>query len=152
MSPALVISGYAAVVSTISLVWQVFLWRERRRTRVAVGLRLFEVAVAGGEEQRVGVRAFNHSENAVRLTGAELEPQDGSGSRFFIARAPENPVISAHDSLDTWVARRALEEAGLDLSKPIVAIVRVADGGAFRSRPLVLAPEQSGQPLPRPST
>ena len=139
MDTSLIIAGYAAAVSTANVAWQVYQWREKRQVRVEIRLSLFEAEADGRVEQRVGVRAVNRSERPVRWTAAELEPQDGSARRFFIARPPENAVIAAHDSLDTWAVRAELEAAGLDLGRPVVAIVRLADGEEFRSPAQVLA-------------
>jgi hypothetical protein len=140
MNTALIIAGYAAAVSTASVAWQVYQWREKRQVRVEIRLSLFEVPAEGRVEQRVGLRAVNRSERPVRWAAAELEPQDGSARRFFIAQSPANPVIAAHDSLDTWAARAELEPAGLELTVPVVAIVRLTAGEEFRSPPHVLAP------------
>jgi hypothetical protein len=141
MDTALIIAGYAAAVSTANVAWGIYQWREKRQVRVEIRLSLLQVAADGRVEQRVGLRALNRSERPVRWAAAELEPQDGSERRFFIARPPENPLIAAHDSLDTWATRAELEVAGLELGRPVVAIVRLATGEEFRSPPYVLAGE-----------
>jgi hypothetical protein len=88
----------------------------------------------------VGICALNRSEHPVRWTAAELEEQDGSRPAL-LHRPPADPLIAAHDSLDTWATQAELEAAGLDLGIPLVAIMRLAAGDEFRSAPLTLAPE-----------
>jgi hypothetical protein len=136
---SLLIAGYAAAVATASVAWQVYQWREKRRIRLDIQLSLVEAMDGGSREERVRVRTVNRGEVPVRWTAAELEPQDGSSRRFFFGRPPDTPVIPAYDSLDTWATRADLEGAGLVLSDPVVAIVRVATGEEFRSPPQTLA-------------
>lgn len=137
---AVVVAAYAAVVATASLVWQIYAWRHRQKSRVVVSVRLAITSPAPGVTlHALSITATNNSEHAVRVTGAGLELNRPDGWQFHQALplygADLPGVIQPHDAGVAMVDREGAEGEGLDLAEPVVAWVRLATGEIVNSEP-----------------
>jgi hypothetical protein len=74
----------------------------------------------------------------MRVTGSAFDHQDGSPGRLFQMGTPTGAtipgVVPSNDSAETWWRVDDAQNAGLDLTKPLVARVFTATG-EFTSRP-----------------
>lgn len=143
MSAALVIAGYAAIVASLSLLWQIYLWRHRRRNHVEVSAQIALMGMTDGSSlQVIAVTATNHSEHPVRVTGAGIDLQDNSGAALHIIDPPPGStvpgVVQPHDSGQTFVAQGDYEDRGISPYDPVVAWVRLATGELVKSKPATL--------------
>jgi hypothetical protein len=143
---ALVVAIVAAALAAMSLVWQLLALRRRRRRRVEVDVRLgLPIFPQGGGDWSVFVEVVNGGEHPVRWVGAELELSDGR--RLHLMHQPpggELPaVVQPHESRQTWAPCRILEQGGLDLTQPVVAIVKLDSGEVARSRRRRLVPRSA---------
>jgi hypothetical protein len=81
-----VIAGYAAVVATAALGWEVWKQRQARRLRVDVvvdGVLLYGPPITG-IEWGVSIEVRNHGDHAVRVTMVGLLSQDDERRRISI--------------------------------------------------------------------
>jgi hypothetical protein len=137
---AAIIAGYAAVVATGSLGWQVYQWRHRRRSHVEVRVRWGLVAAEPNTVHAIIVTAVNRSEHRVRLTGFGLYLQDGSGDHFqqwrpFYGLPTLHGHIEPHDSEAGFLSPTDIETAGIDPHEPVTAWVQLATGETVNSSP-----------------
>lgn len=138
-----IVAGYAAVVSTASLAWQVWSWRLARKNRVTATVSAALVGLNSGEMvDAVSVDVVNRSDHAVRVKGVGLELQDGSGRQMHQMQTPPGATlpgtIPPHDSASTYfLAENIEQEAGIDVYAPIAAWVQLATGETVRSKPRV---------------
>jgi hypothetical protein len=137
-----IIAIYAGVVATASLLWQVYSWWHRRRHRVEVTASMALIGHAGVRAtQVIAVTATNRSEHPVRVAGAGLEAQDGSGFLLHVVQQPEGTratipgIVQPNDSGQTYLERPVVEENGISVVEPVVAWVRLATGEQLRSKP-----------------
>jgi hypothetical protein len=133
---ALIIAIAAAALATISLLVQLGSAARRRRRRLEVEVRLgLPIYKEGGGDWAVFVEVTNNTDQPVRWTSAALEMIDGR--RMYLMQHPpggELPVVlQPHDSHQTWIRCRDLEQMGLDLTEPIVAAARLDSGEVLRS-------------------
>lgn len=77
---AIIVAGYAAIVATASVVWQVYSWRHRRRSHVGVTVRYALAAPTDKTLHLIAIEATNRSEHTVRVAAAGLDLQDGGGA------------------------------------------------------------------------
>ena len=137
---AAVIAIYAAVVATGSLVWQIFTWRHKQRSRVEVSVRIAIAAPAPGvTQQAISITAANRSEHAVRVTSVGLDLNRDDGWQFHqavpILGASLPGIVQPHDAGVGMIDRENAEEEGLDLFQPVVAWIRLSTGEICRSNP-----------------
>jgi hypothetical protein len=137
---AVAVAAYAAVIATASLGWQIYAWRHRQQSRVVVSVRLAISSPAPGVTvQAISITATNNSEHAVRVTGAGLDLNRQDGWQFHQAApiygATLPGVIQPHDAGVAMIDRGGAEREGLDLTKPVVAWVRLATGETINSEP-----------------
>jgi hypothetical protein len=143
---ALVVAIAAAGLAAVALLWQLLELLRRRRRRVEVDVRLgLPIYPQGGGDWSVFVEVLNRSAHPVRWVGAELELRDGR--RLHLMHQPpggELPaVLQPHDARQTWAPCRILEQGGLDLTRRVVAIVRLDSGETVRSRKRRLVPRSA---------
>ena len=145
---ALVIAGYAAVVATVSLTWQIYSRRRSRRPDVEVTLRsaLFPAPVrsdgGGGAISElvwhVELRVANRGDKEVYVDGGGLELQDRSGRTFVKGRLEQPDTIPGtarpHHSLNLYFRNDALEENGIDVYRKLVGFANLATGETVRSK------------------
>ena len=138
---------YGAIVGTVSIVlgggslaWQIYSWRQDRRTRVAV--RLANGFLGGGAVQALlTITAVNYSAHPVTVNSVGLESQDGSKQWALLPMVPGSTipgVIKARDSGSTWVVVEDASRVGLDLFKPLIGRVDLSTGQTFQSKRTVL--------------
>ena len=140
---ALVIALIAALLAAVSLGWQLgAALTRRRRERVDVEARLgLPVYTQGRGRWAVFIEIANASDHPIRWVAAALELRDGR-TLYLMDHPPggELPaVIQPHDSHHTWVDCDEVERQGVNLHEPIAAIVKMATGEIYRSRPRRLA-------------
>jgi hypothetical protein len=136
-----VVAGYAAIVSTASLAWQVISWHLARRNRVKVAVKAALLGFDNGEMvDAVCVEVVNRSDHAVRVTGVGLFLQDGSGRQLHQIREPPGATIpgtvAAHDSGSTFFTVEDIEDS-VDVYEAITGWVQLATGEMVRSKPKV---------------
>lgn len=137
-----IVAGYAAIVSTASLVWQVTSWKLARKNRVEVSVAAALIGLTdGGMTDALAINLVNHSDHAVRVTGVGIDLQDGSGRQAHLVREPPGATIpgtvAPHDSGSTYFLTEELEESGVDIFGPIAGWVRLATGETMKSKPRV---------------
>jgi proteasome lid subunit RPN8/RPN11 len=138
-----IVAGYAAIVSTAGLAWQVYAWRMARKNRVEVSVSAAVVAPAEGTFQAVSISVVNRSDHAVRVTGVGLAFQDESRQQFHLFRPPQGAtipgVVKSHDSGSTYISNADVESGStIDVYEPITGWVRLATGEIVKSKPTTI--------------
>jgi hypothetical protein len=134
-----VIAGYAAIVATGGLAWQVYSWQHRRGVHVDVKVRYGIAAPIAEAVHMISIEACNRGEHVVRVDGIGLDLQDGSGStyqqvqKFNFATLPGS--IKPFDAANSFIAVAEAEQAGFDIYEPVTAWVRLATGETIKSAP-----------------
>jgi hypothetical protein len=134
---------YAAVIATVALGWQIYIWHRTRRTRVRVKLaNAIMPLVLGGVEHVISVEVINDSGHQVRVTGFGLMANDGSGQQaFFISPVAGSTLpgpIAPHDAatgLNPW---SGMVGAPIDFNRPVKAFAILASGERCFSKPTIL--------------
>jgi hypothetical protein len=134
----LALASYAAIVATLSLAWQVYLWWHRRSSHVKVSLVTTVIAHRGGEDlQAITIVATNRSEHPVRVTIAGIERHDDSGVHALTFTSPDGGtmpgVIQPHDSGEIKIEGEELRKNGVSLYDSIAGWVQLATGELLRS-------------------
>jgi hypothetical protein len=129
---------YAAMVATGGLGWQVWTWRQGRRS-VVVSLALRMFVLDSGPKWMVGIRVVNHHDHVVQVTSAGLLLPDG---REWVVthqdRLADLPgPVSAHDSGDLYVSVDAVEKS-FEMREPLKAWATLSTGETVHSRPVRL--------------
>ncbi len=136
MDSTTAIAGYAALVGTASLAWQIAHASRASRTRLEVEVRMGFLTFGPRLVDAVLITIFNRSDHAARVTSAGLHAQDGSGRIVNIVQAPQGGelphVIPPHDSHLTWIERADLPPE-IDIYEPLRAWARAASGERFDS-------------------
>jgi hypothetical protein len=140
---AALVAGYAAVVATASLAWQIYAWRHRHRSRVDVSVRLaIGAPSANATVHAISVTATNRSEHPVRVVGVGLDLNRPDGWQFHQAApiygATLPGVVQPHDAGEAMIDRGAAEQEDLDLGEPAIAWIRLATGETVNSEPTQL--------------
>lgn len=103
-----VIAGYAALVGTLALAFQIISWLRSWSTRVEVKLGRFQLASADAEPEAVVLlRMINHSGHPVKVTSVGTAPQRRNGPGTVIIRPWPLELqlpftIQARDSMEVW--------------------------------------------------
>jgi len=121
-----IVAGYAAIVSTAGLAWQVISWSLARKNRVTVEVRFGMLDYPTGLVDAVLVRVVNRSDHTVRVTGVGLDLQDGSGRTLNQTAIPEGATlpdpVASHDAGSTHFksgpSRRKLGSTAVPRSWP----------------------------------
>jgi hypothetical protein len=138
-----IVAGYAAIVSTASLAWQVISWRLARKNRVKVIVKAALLGLDNGEMvDAVSVEAINRSDHAIRVTGVGLYLQDGSGRQMHQMHTPPGGTlpgaVASRDSGSTYfLAEDIGQEGGIDIYGPITGWVHLSTGETVKSKPKV---------------
>jgi hypothetical protein len=139
-----IVAGYAAIVSTASLAWQVYSWRLARKSRVEVNVSAALLGMTDGSSvDAISVGVVNHSDHPVRVTGVGLYLQDGSGRQMHQVQVPpgaELPgTVDPHDSGSTYfLVENVEQEAGIDVYAPISGWVHLSTGETVGSKARVI--------------
>ena len=150
---------YAAMVASASLGWQT-VWhikRQRRAEEPGITVRLANAPHDRPIARRtIRVIAVNRGERPVGIRVAELELQDGSGRRVPGGRgkgtaspkgftvSPSGPrdtipgTVAPWHSIEAFFSFAFLERNGIDLERPLVGLVNLANGHVVRSIPTTL--------------
>ena len=139
-----IVAGYAALVSTASLTWQVVSWRLARKSRVEVTVNAAMLPYDDGRVlDGVTVNVVNNSDHAVRVTSAGLVLTDGSNRDLVQMSTPSGAtlpgLIAPHDSAMTYFLVEDLEREtdGIDIYAPLAGWVQLATGERVKSKPRV---------------
>jgi hypothetical protein len=135
------IAGYAAVVSTVAVGWQIL--KERRTRRPQVEVKVMNAMLtypARDPEWSAQIEARNRGDLPVRVTSAGFNLQDGSGATVAIIQQPPGAnlpgVIGPRDSAMTYLL---MDELGpLDPFRPLVGWVSLSTGERIHSKPATL--------------
>jgi len=137
------IAIYAAFVSTFAVLWQIYAWRQQRKTHLRVWLEIGEqrLMFAIGDttniedttvsEEYIRATVINETERPVRVTEAFLQGEK-TRTRVDLSQWLAK-VIPPHDSQDVRSATSTEKEQGITVGEPIRAYVRTATGESFRS-------------------
>jgi hypothetical protein len=138
-----IIAGYAALVSTGGVVWEVLRFRQERRLRVEV---ILDPILLAGEESigwgaRIQVR--NRSDHPVRVTMVSLD-QDGKKPSIWKPVPATIPgTVEAHDAGSVSLHVDELAAMDLDPSRPIIPWATLSTGEPLEGKAVtVLKPEQ----------
>jgi hypothetical protein len=135
------IAGYAAVVSTVAVGWQILKERRARRPQVEVKVSygLMFIPPRGGAGS-VQVEARNRGDHPLRATSAGFKVQDASENVATIVHQPPGAtipgVIQPRDSGFTYLLENEL--GPLDPTRPLVGWVSLSTGERFHSKPFTL--------------
>jgi hypothetical protein len=135
------IAGYAAIVSTVALGWQIHTYRAARKPGIEVRLAL-SALIFDDPLWVVMITAANNGQRPIGVDGGGLLLQDGSGrtmvpTRMQPAQTIPGTVEPGH-SVMTYLEKELLERNGIDLTKPLVGFVTLASGTRVTSRPIEL--------------
>jgi hypothetical protein len=136
-----VVAGYAAVVGTTSLVWQILSARRARQPGVTVSV--MNAIVGYDAVHTVCVKVSNREgQRAVGVSSAGLDLQDGSGRTYVhFRKGPVDSIpgtVEPHHALSAYFEVSALEEAGFDLKRALTGFVNLETGDTVRSEPTTL--------------
>jgi hypothetical protein len=118
-----VIAGYAAVVATAALGWEIRKARQASRPQVEVDVTNAMLGYpSGGAQWSAHIQASNHGDLPVRVAAAGFKVQDGSGMNAVIhwqqPGATIPGVVEPRDSGFTYLLEGELGR--LDLYRPLV--------------------------------
>ncbi|MBD0281674.1 MAG: hypothetical protein ICV69_05705 [Thermoleophilaceae bacterium] len=138
-----VVAAYAAIVSTVALVFQRRDKRAREETRCEVEVGLYTVVepvLAQTELQAVRVKLFNRSEHPVRWTGVAFHRQGGGPDEWLVPTAyawsaqHQLPLeVPSRDARDIMLDRERLEASGMNRSQPVRVRTSLSTGETFYS-------------------
>lgn len=134
MNADTIISIYAAVVATAVLIWGVVKELRKERTKIAVSLSAGTKKGFGLLHEKVPtveVRVTNRSAHDVVVAGYRIE---AIGGRPFAEASVREPALKPFMSETHDMPQANLREQGIDLSRPVVGQVRLADGREFCSK------------------
>jgi hypothetical protein len=136
-----VIAGYAAVVATGALGWQIVKERQARRPQVEVQIRYALLTYPGGGlAEAANLEARNHGDLPVRVNSAGFNLQDGSGNVAAVVHQPPGAtlpgVIGPRDSGFTYLLDTEL--GPLDPYRPMVGWVSLSTGERVHSKPTTM--------------
>jgi hypothetical protein len=133
-----IVAGYAALVATLALSFNVFSWLRTWQTRLKVQLQPRERVTPGAPaEQIVLFRLTNHSGHVVKSTHVGMTPIKRGGLSLMFPQPHGLPVpgrfeVPPRDSVDVWIEPARL--AGGDPSHKTRAQVVTSDGKTFKSK------------------
>jgi hypothetical protein len=134
---AVAVAGYAALVGSVVLAFQVLSWLRSWNTRVEVRCGRYDLLSAGEEPETVVLmRMINHSGHEVKITSVGWGPQRRKGPASVIVRPWPLELrlpftIPPRDSQEVWTKPELL---GLDLNRKVRAQVTTSDGKLFKSK------------------
>jgi hypothetical protein len=135
-----VVAGYAAIIGTLALGFEMFQWATTWQTRVDVNLKRMSLySQASPDEPVILFTLTNHSAHDVKVTHVSLEPLRRKGPHLFIPHPLPRPVagpfpIAARDSVTVYIKPDAVSEAEHDPNWKTRGKVTTSDGRTFRSK------------------
>ncbi len=139
------IAGYAALVGTGALVWEVVRWRGDRKVRLKVQLRSTPPNEKGWVLwiEVINVSAFPIRVTSVRIRQDKVGPQQ-EGQMSMAAKGNDLPgEVPARDARTVEVLSDGISAALLDTSAPLTVAVTVATGET-----VVEGPHRLGEGFP----
>ena len=140
MTLTTVIAVYAAALSTIGLVWQLYMWWERQRTRVEV--KLFEDDEGEYPKELweiVVVQVTNHSGHDIWINNISLKAvkEDRWTSFDWLVRwdGKKVPISVAQGQQLEFACLAENVATAVNTSTPVVARVRLGNNSIHDSRP-----------------
>lgn len=138
-APTAAIAGYAAVVSTGSLGWQIYTFRQQHRDRVTVNPSFALVGMTDGSTlEVVAIGVTNRSAHPIRVTGVGVDAQDGSDRQVHQLQefpGAELPgTVAPNDSGSTYMVLGELEASGFDIYRPVTAWAQLSTGAQVSSK------------------
>jgi hypothetical protein len=135
------IAGYAAVVSTVAVGWQIL--KERRAQRPQIEVKVMNAMLTYPAREpawSIQIEARNRGDLPVRVSSAGFNLQDGSGNTVAIIQPPPGAtlpgLIGPRDAAMTYLL---MEDLGpLDPYRPLVGWVSLSTGERIHSKPSTL--------------
>jgi hypothetical protein len=134
------IAGYAAVVSTVAVGWQIRKEWRGQRPQVEVRIWMGVLVSPSGSRPGLQIEARNRADHPIRVASAGYNAQDDSGN--VLAIMSDQPgatipgVIQARDSGFTYLLPEQLRD--MDPSRPVVGFVQLSTGERIHSKPTML--------------
>jgi len=131
-------AGYAAIIATLALAFNVFSSLRTWLTRVKVTLRRMELVSPGGKPEPVILfELMNRSPHKVKITHVSLAPTTRGGAHLFIPHPlglpePAPFEIPARDSVAVWVKPEILADG--DPRHKTRAEIKTSDGVTSESK------------------
>jgi hypothetical protein len=129
------VAGYAAVVGTAALGWQIYSTVTSRRLDVRVTLsETMAMWRDGGTERAISVTVLNNGPEPIEVHGAGLYTQDGSGHLITLMQPSVADTIPGtcqpRHSLATYLPLTWLqhEYVGFNLTQPLRGFADLATG------------------------
>jgi hypothetical protein len=137
MDATAIVAGYAAVVATGALAFNVWNALRTWQTRVEVKLRRMNILTPGEGEPVILFELTNHSGHKVKITHVGLDPIKRGGLHSFIPHPFPLPTagpfeIPPRDSVQIWIKPDVLAEG--DPQFKTRALIRTSDGRDFESK------------------
>jgi hypothetical protein len=141
-----IIAGYAAVVATVALGWEIWSARQARRPQVEVRLYNALLTFIGADPPWAAqIEVRNRGDLPVRVTSVGFNVQDGSGQTVVITQMQPGATlpgdIRPRDSGFTYLLIEHM--APLDPTRPLVAWASLSTGERIYSRPVTLRARES---------
>lgn len=143
----IIIAGYAAVVGTGSLGWQIYQSHADRRASIEPGVvvKVSNAFLTYPTEvvESVKLEVYNTTGSfGVQVSSAGLYLQDGSGRTYVIPQGPPGATIPGtaepRHSVMTYFLVARMRENGFDLTKPLVGFASLGNGETVDSQPATL--------------
>jgi hypothetical protein len=135
------IAGYAAVVSTAALGWQILKERRARRPQVEVKVGNAILSYPGrGVVESAHIEARNRGDLPIRVTSAGFNLQDGTARTLAVIQQPPGATLpGAIGPRDSGMTYLLLDDLGpLDPFRPLVGWVSLSTGERIHSKPFTL--------------
>jgi hypothetical protein len=134
-----IVAGYAALVATLALGFNILSTLREWQTRVTVDLKRMDLVTpgTGDSEPVVLFDLTNHSGHRVKVTHVGLGPIKPGGIPLFIPRPLGLPLagvfeIQPRDSTQVWIEPKELADG--DPRHKTRALIATSDGSEFRSK------------------
>jgi hypothetical protein len=133
-----IVAGYAAIVASVALAFQIIQSLRTWQTRVEVDLRRMMLSEPRGTPEPVVLFTLtNHSGHRVKVTHVGLDPLKRGGMHIFIPHPlglviPGVFEIEARDSTTVYITPDVLKDGDPDWKTR--ARISTSDGKTFRSK------------------
>lgn len=135
-----IVAGYAALIATGALAFQIISWLLSHQTRVKVDLRAMRLLEPGAQGRPAVIFDLkNRSPHRVKVTHVGLRPLYKGGPASFIAHplplpAPGVFEIPAHDGVQVYIWCTTITDGQYDPDWKTRAMISTSDGASFESK------------------